>query len=78
MDGCAVPFRAGRKRAPVGVEPLELRQQRRMNVEHASAPAPDQPRRQQPHKSGETNEIDPVRLKLCIKRTLEGRAIFAE
>src|ERR1700722_12533100 len=39
MYGRAVTLHAGFKRAPVGVQPFELRQYRRMDVEHPPAPA---------------------------------------
>ena len=62
----------------MGVQALELRQQRRMNVEHAAAPAPHKVRSQKPHEASEAEEIDPVRVKLRIERPLEGCAIFPE
>ncbi len=76
--GRTVPLHAGFKRPTMGVKPLELRQQRRMNVEQATAPAPDEPRRQQPHEAGQAYEIDPLRLKLRVQRALESFAVLRE
>src|SRR5580700_5857514 len=49
-----------------------------MNVEHAPAPARDEPRRQEPHETGEADQIDAVRVQSIIERAFERLAVFAE
>ncbi len=78
MHGRAVPLRPGLDRATMGIQSLELRQQRWVNIDHAAAPAPHESRRQQPHEAGEADEIGPVRVKLAIERALEGLAVLAK
>src|SRR6185436_13248213 len=78
MDGRPMLAQTGCERTSVGVKALELRQQRWMNVEHAPAPARDEPRRQQPHEAGEANEINPVRLELMVERAFERLALLVE
>src|ERR1700722_3163686 len=78
MHGRAVLAQAGRERAAVSMKSLELRQQGRMNVEHAAAPTRDEPWRQQPHEAGETHQINPVRLECAVERALERLAVLAE
>src|ERR1700733_1679098 len=78
MNSCAVPFNAGFKRPAMRVEALELRQQCRMDVEHAPAPARNEPGRQEPHEAGEADDFDSVRFKFRIKRAFERFAILAE
>ena len=78
MHGRAVLLRAGGERARVGVEALERRQQRRMDVEQPAVPLPHEPRRQQPHEAGEADELDAVRLQLVLQRALERLAVLAE
>src|ERR1700733_90967 len=60
------------------IQPLELRQQRRMDVEHLAAPTLHKPRRQQPHETGEAYELDPIGFKRFIKSTFEPFTILDE
>src|SRR4029079_11785965 len=78
MHGRPMLAQTGCERTSVGVKALELWQQRWMNVEHAPAPARDEPRRQQPHEAGEANEITPMRLALLVERAFERLALLAE
>ena len=52
--------RAGFERALVRVEPLESRQQRGVDVEHALRPLRDEFRREQPHETGKADDVDAV------------------
>jgi len=74
VDRGAVGLHAGGERALVGVEALEGRKQRRVDVEHAPVPAGDEPRRSEPHESGETDEIDAMIFEHGLERVLEGLA----
>src|ERR1700689_4561094 len=47
-DGGAMPLAAGCKRAAMGMETLELRQQRGVDVQQKPAPARDEPGREKP------------------------------
>ena len=78
MNGRAVPFDAGFERAAVGVQPLELRQQRRVDVEHSPVPARHEPRCQQPHETGEADDLDAVALQFGIERAFERFAVRSE
>ena len=71
-------FDAGFKRAAMGMQPLELRQQRRVDVQHAPAPARDEPWREEPHEAGKADEIDALRVKLGVERAFEAFAVVAE
>ncbi len=73
-----MPRHAGFERPAVGMQSLELRQQRRMNVEHATAPTRDEPRRQKPHEAGKAHDVDAMRYEFGIERAFEGFAVFAE
>src|SRR5215211_79236 len=75
MDLAAVDAHAGLERPPVRVEAREQRQQRRMDVQHPSGPAVDEPRRQDAHEAGTAEELDAMRQKLPIERALEGLAL---
>jgi DNA polymerase IV len=78
LNGGAMLFYAGFQRAAVSVQSFELRQQCRMNVQHAAAPARDEPRRQEPHEAGEADKIDAVRMQGVVESTLERLTVFAE
>ena len=78
MHGGAVDLDAGLERALVRVEALEGRQQGRVDIEHALLPLPDEPRRQQPHEAGKTNDVDAMLLQHRLQRALERGAVLAE
>src|SRR5215204_6296140 len=75
MDRAAVDAHAGLERPPMRVEAREQRQQRRMDVQHPPGPAVDEPRRQDAHEAGKAEELDAMRQKLLVERTLEGLAL---
>ena len=77
MHAGAVNLDPGGDRARVRIEPLEGGQQRRVDVEHAAGPVPDEPRRQQPHEAGEADEIDAVCFEHRLHRALERLAVLA-
>ena len=62
----------------MGVEALEGRQQRRMDVEQPAVPLPHEPGRQQPHESREADDLDLVLDQNILQRALERLAIAAE
>src|ERR1700722_20229234 len=78
MDGGAMPLHAGCQCTAVGVQAFELRQQCRMNVQHAAAPARDEPRRQQPHETGEADQIEAGGGQGVVERAFERLAVSAE
>jgi leucyl aminopeptidase len=49
-----------------------------VDVEHASGPGIHEVAREQPHKSGEADDLDAVRIEFRRKRALERRAILPE
>ena len=76
--GSAVPLDAGCKRAAMGMETFELRQQRRVDVQQTPTPARDEPGREKPHESRKAHKVDALRRQLGIERAFEGFAIVAE
>src|SRR6185312_4416252 len=78
MHGRAVARRARFERASVRVEPLEGRQQSRMDIEQALRPLLDEPRGEQPHKAGKAHDFDAMPRKHALQGALEGGAVLAE
>ena len=69
-------FHPGGERPRVRIEAFEGGQQRRVDVEQASVPAPDKPGRQQSHEPGEADEIDAVSSSTaCIARSNASRSL---
>ena len=56
MHGAAVRFDSGGERAPMRIEAGEIRQQRRMNVDEATAITADESGAQNPHKPGQRDD----------------------
>jgi len=54
--------RSGAERPPLDVQPRELREESRVNVEDPAAPARDEVRREQAHVSGQADQIRPRRV----------------
>src|SRR5215218_7439802 len=75
MDRAAVDAYAGLERPPMRVKAGEQRQQRRMDVQHPSGPAVDEPRRQDAHEAGKAEELDAMRQKLSVERALQSLAL---
>ena len=75
MDGAAVLLQAGGERALMRMQAAQVRQQRRVDVEHAPAPALDEFRPEDAHETGETDEFDCVRFERRLQRRLERFAV---
>jgi hypothetical protein len=76
MHRAAVDFHAIGQRALMRVQALVGGQQGRVDVEHPARPALDEPRRQQAHEAGETDDLDAARLQRRLHRALEFLAGF--
>jgi hypothetical protein len=66
------------ERPLMGVQPLELRQQRRVNVEDLALPARHEPGRQAAQEARKAYEADCMGTQLGVDGLLEGLAILAE
>ena len=78
MNRRAVTFHARLQRPAMRMQPFEVRQQGRVNIENTAAPACDEPGRQKPHEAGQTDDFDPMSAEFIVKRALESLAIFPE
>src|SRR5262249_17725396 len=77
-DQRGADLRGGLKQGLVGIEALEPRQKRWVDVDEPPLPAADEPRRQQPHEAGKAYEIDRMPVERVCERAFEAFAILAE
>ena len=75
MNGAAVLLQAGGERARVSVQATQIRQQRRVDVQHPPTPTFDELRPKDAHETGETNKIDRVGFERRLQRRLERFAV---
>lgn len=71
MNGAASDANAGLQGLSLGVDALEGGQERRMDVEHATAPQPRQLRRQDAHEAGQADQLDAVPLQRLVHGHVE-------
>jgi hypothetical protein len=65
------------ERALVGAEAAKGRQQGRVDIEHAPAPARHQPGREEPHESGQAHDLDAVGFEHRLHRAFERLPVVA-
>src|SRR5918993_1367334 len=75
VHAAAVDAHAGFERATVGVQALEKRQKRRVDVDHPSLPTLDQPRSQHAHETRKTQDVGLMSRERRVEVALEGFAV---